>query len=101
MLYCKLHASSCTYPKFVEQAHHNVQQDDFALYQPLAISSWDDQHFPQSCSDWVKCSPLPSDKSITAQSYSLVKSGLNMASLSLVTSSRKDPIADSSTRLTS
>lgn len=37
---------------------------------------------------------------MTAQSYSLTKSGLKVTSLSLVTSSRKDPMADSSIELT-
>lgn len=43
--------------------------------------------------------PAPSDKSITAQSYSLMKSGLKVTSLSLTTNSRNEPIADSSIEL--
>lgn len=44
-------------------------------------------------------SHLPSARSITAQSYNRTKRGLKVTSLSLVTSSRNEPIADASIAL--
>lgn len=41
-------------------------------------------------------SRFPSARSMTAQSYRRMNRGLNVVSLSLVTSSRKDPMAESS-----